>query len=275
MAEIVGGFGVPHNPHFPLWVVERAPAAPEIERLYGGVAAHLRAVRPDVLIVFTADHYNMFFETCVPIFAIGVAEAAAGASDYPQLPRRVVPIAADLARHVHAHAVRDGFDVGMSQELELDHTIIAPLWFLFAEDVPPIVPVFVNGLIPPLPTAARCLALGRAIARAVRAASEPLRVAVVASGSFSLEIGGPRIGATSHTGVPAPEWVDRVVDLLGAGAVERLVAEATEERLAEAGNAGGELLEWIAMLGTIAPAPPAFLAVQPEFGHAYAAWPAP
>ena len=275
MAQIVGAFGVPHNPHFPLWVADRAPAAAEIERLYGGVAAPLRAARPDVLIVFTADHYNMFFETCVPIFAIGVAEEAAGASDYPQLPRRVVPIAADLAHRVHAHAVRAGFDVGMSQELELDHTIIAPLWFLCPDDVPPIVPVFVNGLIPPLPSAQRCVALGRAIADAVRAAPGPLRVAVVASGSFSLEIGGPRISATSHTGVPAPAWVDRVVDLLAAADVDGLVEEATEERLAEAGNAGGELLEWIAMLGTVAPARPAFLEAQPEFGHAFAAWPAP
>jgi Catalytic LigB subunit of aromatic ring-opening dioxygenase len=275
MAEIVGGFGVPHNPHFPLWVADGAPAAAEIERLYGGVAAHLRAVRPDVVLVFTADHYNMFFDTCVPIFAIGVAESAAGASDYPQLPRRVLPIAAGLARHVHAHAVRAGFDVGMSQELELDHTVIAPFWFLFPDDVPPIVPVFVNGLIPPLPSAQRCLALGRAVADAVRAAPDTLRVAVVASGSFSLEIGGPRISATSHTGVPAPGWVDRVAALLGAADVDRLVAEATEERLAEAGNAGGELLEWIAMLGTIAPSRPAFLDVQPEFGHAFAAWPAP
>ena len=98
MAEIVGGFGVPHNPHFPLWVADGAPVAVEIERLYGGVAAHLRGVRPDVVLVFTADHYNMFFETCVPIFAVGVAEEAAGASDYPQLPRRVVPIAAEISR---------------------------------------------------------------------------------------------------------------------------------------------------------------------------------
>jgi aromatic ring-opening dioxygenase catalytic subunit (LigB family) len=274
MAEIVGGFGVPHNPHFPLWAANGAPAAAEIERMYGAVAAHLRRVRPDVLIVFTADHYNMFFETCVPIFAIGVAEAAAGASDYPQLPRRVVPIAADLAHRLHARVVHAGFDVGMSQELELDHTIIAPLWFLFPGDVPPIVPVFVNGLIPPLPSAQRCRALGGAIADAVGAEPAPLRVAVVASGSFSLEIGGPRISADSHTGIPAAGWVDRVVELLSAADVDRLVEEATDERLAEAGNAGGELLEWIAMLGTIAPARPAFLEVQPAFGHAYAAWPA-
>jgi protocatechuate 4,5-dioxygenase beta chain len=275
MAEIVGGFGVPHNPHLPLWVADGAPAAAEIERMYGGVAEHLRLVRPDVLVFFTADHYNIFFEECVPIFSIGVAESAAGASDYPELRRRLVPIAADLARHVHVHTVRAGFDVGMSQEFEFDHTMIAPLHFLVPEDAVPVVPVFVNALIPPLPSAQRCLDLGRAIADAVRGAPQDVRVAAVASGSFSLEIGGPRISADSHTGAPAPEWVDRVMALLRAGDVDALAEEATEERLAGAGNDGGELLEWIAMLGMIEAAPPAFLDLQPAFGHAYGPWPAP
>lgn len=162
----------------------------------------------------------------------------------------------------------------MSQEFDFDHTVIAPLHFLVPDASIPVVPVFVNALIPPLPSAARCLALGSAIAAAVRTAPGDARVAAVASGSFSLEIGGPRISETSHTGVPAPEWVDRVMALLGDGEVARLVDEATEERLAHAGNAGGELLEWIAMLGTIESGPPAFLDVQPTFGHAYAAWPA-
>ena len=274
MAEIVGGFGVPHNPHFPLWVADGAPAAAEIERMYDGVADHLRRVRPDVLVFFTADHYNIFFEECVPIFSIGVAESAAGASDYPELRRRLVPIASELARHVHVQTVRAGFDVGMSQEFEFDPTVIAPLHVLVPEAATPVVPVFVTALIPPLPSAPRCLALGRAIADAIRAAPQPVRVAAVASGSFSLEIGGPRISADSHTGVPAPEWVDRVMALLRAGDVEQLVEEATEARLAHAGNAGGELLEWIAMLGMMESRPPAFLDVQPAFGHAYAAWPA-
>ena len=274
MAQIVGGFGVPHTPHFPGWVADGHPAAGEITRLYGAVAEQLRRVRPDVLVFFTGDHYNIFFEASVPIFSIGVAESATGASDYPELPRRDVPIASELARHIQAETVRAGFDVGMSQEFELDHTVIAPLHFLIPEPSLPLVPVFVNALIPPLPTAARCLALGRAIAAAVRTAPPGRRVAAVASGSFSLEIGGPRISATSHTGVPAPEWVDRVLELLRAGAVAELVDEATEERLADAGNAGGELLEWIAMLGMVEPGAPAFLDAQPEFGHAYAAWPA-
>jgi hypothetical protein len=273
MAEIVGGFGVPHNPHFPRWVADGAPAAAEIERMYAGVAAHLHQARPDVLVFFTGDHYNIFFEECVPIFSIGVAEAADGASDYPDLRRRVVPIAAALARGVHVATVRAGFDVGMSQEFEFDHTVIAPLHFLVPDGDIPVVPVFVNALVPPLPSAGRCFALGRAIRDAVRAAPQPLRVAAVASGSFSLEIGGPRISPDSHTVVPAPEWVARVTAFLRDGAIERLVEEATDEQLSRAGNAGGELLEWIAMLGMIDARPPAFLDVQPAFGHAYAAWP--
>jgi protocatechuate 4,5-dioxygenase beta chain len=265
---IVGAFGVPHNPHFPTWVADGHPLAGDIERLYGEVGRRLAAARPDVLVCFTADHYNLFWET-VPPFAVAAAESAAGASDYPQLHGEW-RIDAALARELHAELLAGGFDVALLQELALDHTLVAPLLLLRATEVP-IVPVFVNGLIRPLPTAQRCLALGRAIAAAVGAR----RVAVLASGSFSLEIGGPRISADSHTGVPDPGWVERVLELLRAGDVERLVAEATPERLSEAGNAGGELLEWIAMLGAAEPAdPPAFLEAQMRFGHAYAAWPA-
>ncbi len=224
MAEIVGGFGVPHNPHFPGWVADGAPAAEEIARMYGGVAERLRRVRPDVLLVFTGDHYNIFFEECVPIFSIGVAESADGASDYPELRRRHVPIAADLARHVHVQMVRAGFDVGMSQEFEFDHTVIVPLHFLVPDGSIPVVPVFVNALIPPLPSAARCLALGRAIAAAVRSAPGDARVAAVASGSFSLEIGGPRIVEGMVAGfwaLPLVGTADRIsqtiLDLHAAG----------------------------------------------------------
>jgi catalytic LigB subunit of aromatic ring-opening dioxygenase len=269
MAAIVGAFGVPHNPHFPTWVADGHPLAGEIERMYGALRRHYERVAPDTLVVITSDHYNLFWET-LPIFAIGVAESAHGASDYPELDREL-RIDAGLARHIQAHVVDAGFDVGMLQELELDHTIVAPLHFLVPEDVA-IVPIYINAFIRPLPSARRCFALGRAIRDAVRSAPGSARVAVVASGSFSIEIGGPRISETSHTGVPDPGWVQRVVDLLRAGAVERLVVEATDEQLWKAGNAGGEILDWIAMLATIDLRAPAHLDVQPQFGHAYAAW---
>jgi hypothetical protein len=73
----------------------------EIERLYAGVAAHVHRMRPDVLVVCTADHYNVFFEACVPIFRIGRRRGGRRGGDHADLERRTVSIAADLARHIH------------------------------------------------------------------------------------------------------------------------------------------------------------------------------
>jgi aromatic ring-opening dioxygenase catalytic subunit (LigB family) len=272
VAEVVGGFGVPHNPHFPTLVEQDTPLGVEVERLYGSVADRLWATTPDVILFITSDHYNIFWET-LPIFSIGVAESAQGASDYPSLVPRELRIDSALAHALQAHAVQADFDVGVLQEFDFDHTVVAPMNFLAGERDVPLVPVFVNAFLRPLPSARRCFALGRALREAVERYPTPARVAVVASGSFSLEIGGPRIAEDSHVGVPDSDWYDRVVHLLGTGEVDRLVEEATDARIEEAGNAAGEILDWIVMLGTIDAAPAAFLGEQPAFGHAFAAWP--
>jgi gallate dioxygenase len=51
-----------------------------------------------------------------------------------------------------------------------------------------------------------------------------------------------------------------------------LIAEATEHQLLKAGNVGGELLNWIAMLGAIGNRRPTFVAPQLQNGHAYGIW---
>jgi aromatic ring-opening dioxygenase catalytic subunit (LigB family) len=254
-------------------VQRRAPAAPEIERLYGAVASCLDEVAPDAIIYVTSDHYNIFFEESLPIFSIGVAPSAHGPSDYPELPGYEVAIDSDLARSIQAHAVASDFDVGMSQEFELDHSVIVPLHFLTPRMDVPIVPVFVSAFVRPIPSSRRCHALGKVIREAVERYPEPRRVAVIATGSFSLEIGGPRISQDSHTGVPDLQWVDRVTTLLRSAQIEELVREATDDQLAQAGNAGGEVLDWIAMLGTIDSQRPTVLEAQRDWGHAYGAWP--
>jgi protocatechuate 4,5-dioxygenase beta chain len=136
----------------------------------------------------------------------------------------------------------------------------------------PIIPVFINALIRPIPSSGRCAALGATIREAVERSGDAGRVAAIASGSFSLEIGGPRISETSHVGVPEPEWVERILTHMRAGDIDGLVQEATDEQLDRAGNAGGELLEWIAMLGMLDPSPPTFLEAQVGFGHAFGGW---
>lgn len=238
--------------------------------MYRPLREAFERARADTLVYITSDHYNMFWEI-LPLFAIGAANSARGASDYPELEREL-PIAAPLARHIHELLVRCDFDVAILQELEFDHTVIAPLHFLAPETPVRVVPVYVNAFVRPLPSARRCLALGAAIRRAIEDARSAGRVAVAGSGSFSLEIGGPRIGEDSHTGVPDPGWLDRVLTLLRAGDRRALVTEATDEQMWRAGNAGGEVLDWIAMLGTFEPRVPDYLEAQPQFGHAFAFW---
>jgi protocatechuate 4,5-dioxygenase beta chain len=100
--------------------------------------------------------------------------------------------------------------------------------------------------------------------------AQDARVAVIGSGSFSLEIGGPRIPPGERAGIPDPEWAERVQDHLEHARIGELVEEATAARMARAGNIGGELLDWIAMLGAVGSHKPTFIA--PEQGNAYAAW---
>jgi protocatechuate 4,5-dioxygenase beta chain len=271
MAEIVAAFGVPHTPNFPALVAKQGPDC-RPARLYAEVARHLRAARPDVLVIYTDDHFNTFFFDNFPIFAIGVADQTSGPNDQTTMPSYRVAVRASLASHLRAEAIAGGFDVSLTQEFEVDHSIMVPLHFLTPDMAIPIVPFFINGLAPPLPSAQRCYALGRTVSAAITDWPQAARVAVIGSGSFSLEIGGPKIPPGERAGTPDPEWAERVQDHLEHARINALVEEATPVRLARAGNIGGELLNWIAMLGAVGSRKPAFMAGEPEHGHAYAAW---
>lgn len=272
MAEIVGAVAVPHTPHFPQAAEKDDDLGRELRRLYGEVEQRVRELRPEVIVFLTADHYNNFFVTSIPIFTIGVGDSVTGPVDY-ELPQREMPIDAAMARALQEKLVKAGFDVGQSQELKADHPFTVPLNFVVKDTSIPIVPVFVSTFVRPLPTAARCMAFGEALRTAVEDYPEPRRVLVLATGSFTLEIGGPRMSATSHTGTPGLEWSDRIMQYLEDADWNRLVAEATDEELANAGNAGGETLLWITLLGVLGePIAPDYLEAQREWGHAYGAW---
>ena len=225
-----------------------------------------------MLVVYTDDHFNTFFLDNFPTFAIGVGQGTSGPNDQTDMPTYRVAVEASLARHLHTKAIGAGFDVSLVQDFELDHSIMVPLHFLIPAMNIPIVPFFINGLAPPLPSSRRCYALGRAVGLAIQAWPARKRVAVVGSGSFSLEIGGPRIPAGERAGTPDPQWARHVQEHLEHARIGVLVEEATGARLARAGNIAGELLNWIAMLGVVGERKPIFIAPERERGHAYAAW---
>lgn len=271
MAEIVAAFGVPHAPAFPALVAREGPNC-EVARLYAEIAKHVAAVAPDVLVVFDSDHFNTFFFDNLPTFLVGVTDATEGPNDQTPMPHYRVYGHAPLAGHLRGNGIARGFDLSLSQDFDLDHSIMVPLHFLTPHMKIPIVPIFINGLAPPLPGARRCYALGEMVRDAIKDWPERMRVAVLASGSFSLEIGGPKIPHGQRAGTPDPEWTKRVQHLLQHGKVNDLLEEATAVRMARAGNIGGELLNWIAMLGTIGERKPRFIEPQLDHGHSYGAW---
>jgi protocatechuate 4,5-dioxygenase beta chain len=272
MAEIVAAYGVPHTPNFPALVAKEGPDC-RTARLYAEIAGHLREVRPDVLVIYTDDHFNTFFLDNFPIFAIGIADETRGPNDQiPMVPNYRVGVESSLATHLRASAIDAGFDVSLAQDFDLDHSIMVPLHFLTPDMRIPIVPVFINGLAPPLPSSRRCHALGKTVAAAIEHWPHDKRVAVIGSGSFSLEIGGPRIPLGERAGTPDPEWAMHVQDHIQHSRIGDLVEEATGERLARAGNIAGELLNWIAMLAVVGDRKPVFIAPEVDHGHAYAAW---
>jgi catalytic LigB subunit of aromatic ring-opening dioxygenase len=271
MAEIVAAFGVPHTPNFPALVAKQG-ADCATARLYAEIAGHLRAAAPDVLVIYTDDHFNTFFLDNFPTFAIGVAGRTSGPNDQTPMPSYSVAVEEALATHIRARAIADGFDISLAQAFDVDHAIMVPLHFLTPDMHIPLVPVFINGLAPPLPSSQRCLALGEAIAAAIRGWPARKRVAVIGSGSFSLEIGGPRIPLGERACTSDPNWVNHVRGRLEQARIRELVADATPARLAQAGNIAGELLNWIAMLGAVGERKPVFIAPEIDHGHAYAAW---
>ena len=272
MAQIVAGFGVPHTPIFPHFVKRDGPDC-EIAKLFGDQKAQLAATRPDLIVMFDTDHLNTFFLDNLPIFAVGIDKSFKAPNDEPRdVPNYVVPSMPDIAAHVRAAVVAAGFDVGMTQNYSVDHSVIVPLHFLTPDMKVPVIPFFINGHVPPLPTAQRCHTLGRAVGQAIESWPASLRVVIMGSGSFSLEVGGPRMAPGRSDGVPDPDWAMRVIHYLDEQKIDQLIAESTQYQLLKAGNVGGELLNWIAMLGAIGNHKPSYVAPQLQNGHAYAVW---
>jgi len=273
VAKVVAAYGLPHTPFFPSKVIEEGPQSPTA-LMFGKARASLEAAQADVIVIFDTDHYNTFFFDNFPIFAIGIDKGFRGPIDEPRggMPVYDVTSLPKLAEAIRDQTVRAGYDVATLQDFAVDHSLMVPLHFVTPAMKIPVIPVFISGHIPPLPPARRCFDLGLQIRKTIEAYPDNLRVAVIGTGSFSLEVFGPRIRVGFTDGVPDPDWVHEVCDYLAKGDIDGLIAAAHEDRLHAAGNVGGELLNWIAMLAFVDNRKPDFLDKQMENGHAYAGW---
>jgi 2,3-dihydroxyphenylpropionate 1,2-dioxygenase len=228
VSEIIGMVGMSHSP-FATMLPPREAAAPGGRFLADGarVAAAVAALAPDALVVIGPDHFHANFYDAMPPFVLGVEEAEAfgdfGTRSGP------LPVASALAWSIRDGLARDGFDIALSYALTVDHGIVQSYDMVAGQAGLPLVPLVVNTAAPPLPSMARCVALGHSLGAAIRA-SDAGRVLVIASGGLShwLPSNDPR-----DSSVPA----DRRAAMIHGRRDVRAVAAGREPRVrALAGN---------------------------------------
>jgi protocatechuate 4,5-dioxygenase beta chain/2,3-dihydroxyphenylpropionate 1,2-dioxygenase len=216
----------------------------------------LAAADVDAMIIFAGDHLNNFFDTAVAPFTVFTADIAEGPAG-----RNHVKAAVDheLAQAILEGSIDADFDVAYSQRGKLESSMGAPLHFMDPDSVVPIVPIYINQYLSPLPRPQRCFAWGQQIRRIIEASGK--RVAVFASGGMSHFPGTPRY---SH---PEFEWDRWFLSRIGAGDWSGL-RDLTIDDLDEHGNT--ELLQWFAVMGILGDAVPGeVLTYQPCWHHGY------
>ncbi len=153
----------------------------DIETAISSARRFVSEYDPELVVIFSPDHYNGFFYRTMPPFCIGTA--AQGVGDYGSHagPLNVpTDIATDCARAV----LESEIDVAISASMDVDHGTAQPLQSLFGDvSAVPVIPVFINSVATPLGPVRRVRALGAALGAFLATLSK--RVLVVGSGGLS------------------------------------------------------------------------------------------
>jgi len=245
MARIIGCVTTSHVPAIGNAIAKGRQEEPYWKEWFDGftpVHRWLASARPDVAVVVYNDHGLNFFLDQLPTFAIGAAAEYQTGDEGWNLPA-VRPFPGDpaLSWHVINSVVAAGFDVTMCQEMAVDHAVCNPMQLLWPGGGPwpvRIVPVEINTVQFPLPSAARCYEFGQAIGRAVASYPSGERVVVIGTGGLSHQLDGERAGFINQefdrkfmaSMVTDPSWATRY---------------STVELVEQTGSQGIELILWL------------------------------
>ena len=254
MARVIWGLATSHVPSIGAAMDRGKTADPYWKPLFDGYAPArewMARHTPDVAIVIYNDHANAMDLSVTPTFAIGTAASYQVADEgWGRRPVPSVVGAPELSDHLVESLVDDSFDLTVCQELDVDHGLTVPLSVYCPEpgDAWPcaVIPIVVNVIQYPQPTAARCLALGRALGRALRSYPEDLKVAVFGTGGMSHQLAGARAGL-----------INKDFDRMFLDAIEddpeKLARITREEYIRDAGSEGIEMIMWLIMRGAMGP----------------------
>jgi 2,3-dihydroxyphenylpropionate 1,2-dioxygenase len=213
----------------------------------------LDEAKPDALVVVGLDHLEAFSLDVSPAFAVVVGPEVIGSFGSKQYR---VDVHQELARAILDGCLKRDFDMAFCHKAFMGHAFVVPFEFILGQRQIPIVPVFVNVYVPPLPQPHRAYQLGRCIAEIIAERGE--RVAILASGGMSHYPG------TEKYGYPDFDFDQYLLGVMERGEQSSLL-NVSSEKLDETGET--ELLTWYVVFGAIGNQRGEVLSYQPTWHH--------
>lgn len=259
MAEVVGGFLMPHNPA--LSGILAGMAKPEqeavIDRSFEHITQRVAEMQADTVIIIGDDHYTNFGPHCIPTCLIGIGDLDGPIEDWLPITKDVIPNNEGLAKHILETGLGEGIDWSYAKAITLDHATAIP-YEMAVKSNPDIniIPIYLNCVMEPFISSRRAYDIGRSIKRAVDSWSGDERVVIYGTGGLSHWVGSPGMGNVN-------EAFDRkVLDLCAAGDIAPLLALSDEEILREGGNGAIEVKNWFCAMGAMPDAKAEFIAYE-------------
>ena len=259
MSTVVGGAMLPHAPQFfTMPDTEDKNVVEQVRKVAADIGEKLKALKPDLWIIFSNDHAEQFFHNAAPPFTVHVGGEAtgefAGRKFHWKIPSE---IGFELVRQLY----RQNFDPAFTSTAKIDYAIGIPLTHIGLTE--PVLPIYVNAYLPPQPTMERCYAFGQAVARTVTAMG--LKTIILSSGGMS------HFPGTDRYSNPELAWDNKVLEKLATGNLKSLIGY-DETELDDTGNI--ELRCWACAAGALGERKPDVVSMDPSWHHNYAslAW---
>ena len=221
----------------------------QVREVAADIGERLRALKPDLWIIFSNDHAEQFFHNVAPPFTVHVGGEAtgefAGRKFHWKIPSE---IGFELVRQLY----RQNFDPAFTSTAKIDYAIGIPLTHLGHTD--PVLPIYVNAYLPPQPTMERCYAV-RPGGGAHRRPRWGCKTVILSSGGMS------HFPGTDRYSNPELDWDKRVLDKLAAGNLKSLIGY-DEAELDDTGNI--ELRCWACAAGALGERKPDVVSHGPE-----------
>jgi protocatechuate 4,5-dioxygenase beta chain len=252
VARIIAGATSSHVPAIGAAIDNNKTEEPYWKRVFSGFEKSkewFAKTKPDVVIGVYNDHASAFSVEIVPTFALGCA-AEFPPADEGWGPRRVPVVKGhpELASHIAQSVILDEFDLTICNKMEVDHGLTVPMNLIMGTANGawpcPVIPLAVNVVLYPPPTAHRCFMLGRAIRKAVESFPQDLRVVIFGTGGMSHQISGPRAGLINS------KFDKAFLDDLARNP-KKLTHLKHVDIMREAGAEGIELVMWLVMRGAL------------------------